>query len=99
MIVKIHEAEKGKKLVAICDSNLLGKKFEEGNLQLDLCSNFYKGEEKGPEEVKKCIKGAYIVNVVGEESIAFCVKIGLVEKDGVLTIGGIPHAEIVMMND
>ncbi len=98
MIVKSHSAE-GKKIVAICDSDLLGKKFEEGNKQLDLTSDFYKGKETGPEEVKKIILSAYIVNVVGEESIAFCIKLGIIDKGGILKIDGIPHAQAVLVQE
>ncbi len=31
-------------IVAICDSELLGKYFEEGNFQLDVKESFYKGD-------------------------------------------------------
>jgi hypothetical protein len=99
MIVKVHKTPEGKKLVAVCDAEILGKKFEEGNLQLDLTSNFYKGEEKGPEEVKEILKGAYMVNIVGEESIAFFIDLGLIEKEHILKIGGIPHAQAVILRD
>ena len=99
MIVKIHKTPDGKKLVAVCDSGLLGKKFEQGNLQLDLTSDFYKGEEKSSEEVKEIIKGAYIVNVVGQESVAFFISLGIIEKGHVLEVGGIPHAQAVICQD
>lgn len=97
MIVKIHNVQEGKKLVAICDSELLGKKIEHGDLQLDLASDFYKGEEKSPEEVEDIIKGAYLINVVGDESIAFCIKIGVIDKGHVLKVGDIPHAQTVVV--
>ena len=40
MIVKVHRTPDGRRLIAVCDNNLLGKKFEENDLQLDLTSNF-----------------------------------------------------------
>ena len=33
MIVKIHKAEQNKKILAVCDSDLLGKKFKRGRRQ------------------------------------------------------------------
>ncbi|MBW2979925.1 DUF424 domain-containing protein [Candidatus Woesearchaeota archaeon] len=99
MIVKTHKTPDSRKLVAICDSELLGKKFEEGNLQLDLASDFYKGEEKGAEEVKEIIKDAYIVNVVGGESVAFCIELEIIDKKHILRIGGVPHAQAVIMQE
>ncbi|MFC1704779.1 DUF424 domain-containing protein [Nanoarchaeota archaeon] len=99
MIVKEHKTPEGKKLVAICDSDLLGKKFEQGNLQLDLTSGFYKGKEMGAEEVKEILKDCYIVNVVGDESIAFLVSLGIIDKKHVLKVGGVPHAQAVLCQD
>jgi len=99
MIVRVHKTPDGKKLVAVCDSELLGKKFEQGNLQLDLTSDFYKGEEKNGDEVKEIIRGAYIVNVVGQESVAFFISIGIINKKHVLKIGGVPHAQAVIVQD
>ena len=49
MIVKIHTSYRY--VVAICDSDLLGKKFEEGQFQLDVKESFFKGEEKPKEKV------------------------------------------------
>ena len=43
MFVKIHKSYRT--VVAICDSNLVGKKFEEGKRQLDVKESFYRGEE------------------------------------------------------
>jgi len=51
MIIKIHKSPDGKKVVALCDSNLLGKVFEQDKVQLDLRSDFYKGEEKQEKEI------------------------------------------------
>lgn len=97
MIVKVHKNTEGQFLLAICDNNLIGKKFEEGNLQLDLSSDFYKGEEKSEEEIMSLIKGAYMLNVVGEESIEFALKNDLIEKEHIIKIKNIPHAESVFV--
>lgn len=98
MIVKIHQTN-NKKIVAICDENLLGKKFEEKNLQLDLSSNFYKGKRKTEQEILDIIKDAYIVNVTGKKSTEIILKIGLVDKKNIIKINNIPHAQILMIKD
>jgi hypothetical protein len=46
MIAKIHKTFDGRNVLAVCDSDLLGKKFEEKDLQIDLNSDFYKGKKK-----------------------------------------------------
>ena len=91
MLVKIH---KGSRLViAICDSELIGKKFEEGNMQLDLTGGFFKGDEKTREEVKEIIEDGRqedaCFNIVGEESVELCKEMGVVKDEGVEEIDGV----------
>lgn len=96
MITKVHKTPDGRKIVAVCDNDLIGKKFEEKNLQLDLSSSFYNGEEKSEEEIIELIKGSYIVNIVGEKSINLAVKLGIVDKKNVIKIKKIPHAQVIL---
>ncbi len=98
MIVKIHKSYDGKKVIAICDSEILGKKFEDGGMQLDLSCNFYKGEEKGEEMLLEEMKKPCSVNVVGEKSVKFFVDRGLVDKKNIIKIKNIPHARCVIMD-
>ncbi len=95
MIVKVHNTPNGK-MLALCDTEILGKTFEEGERQLDLDSQFYRGEEKSDEEVEMLLKDVYVVNAVGEKSIGLLVSKGLVEEDAVLRIAGVPHAQCVV---
>lgn len=96
MIVKVHKTLDGRRLVAICDSDLIGKRFEEGKLQLDLSSNFYKGEEKSKEELIELIKGSCIINIVGEKSIRFALKLGIVDRRNIIKIKSVPHAQAIL---
>lgn len=95
MIAKIHPTPNGK-MLALCDSDLLGKRFEEGELQLDLESQFYKGEEVSDDELEKIIKGIYIINAVGETSIKFLISHDLIEESNVKKVADIPHAQCVV---
>lgn len=98
MIVKIHKGPDGNKVIAMCDSDILGKKLEQGNLQLDLTSSFYQGEEMSEdkllEEIKKC---PCHLNVAGVKSIEFLSEHGLVDKKKVLRIDGVPHEQIIIV--
>lgn len=96
MIVKVHQAPNGKKIVALCDSSILGKSFDEGSRVLDLASDFYKGEEKSDNEVMRIFAGAYIVNLAGERSVGLGLKTGIINKGNVITVCGIPHAQAVL---
>ena len=89
-------------VVAICDSDLIGRKLEDqdGKRVLDLSGEFFKGEEKSEEEVKEIIfKGNQedaSFNIVGEESCKVAKEIGLVEDEGIGFIENVPVALVLM---
>lgn len=94
MIVKVHKRE-GRTVVAVCDSDLIGKKFEEGDRQLDLTSDFYAGEERDEKEVGDLIRNADIVNLVGEEAVRLGLEEEVITQDQIIKIDGVPHAQSV----
>lgn len=98
MILKIHEIRdgSGRKMAAVCDSELINKRFEEKGLQLDLTTDFYKGEEKSEEEISKATKDCCIVNFVGERSVKLGIKEGIINKDKVIRIKGVPHSQAML---
>lgn len=98
MIVKVHYNH-GRKIVVIIDSDLWGKKLEEGNKQLDLTAEFYKGEERSSEEVKGMVKGAYILHIVGRKSIDLALKHAWIDKTNIIRVKDVPHTEIVFIEN
>ncbi|MCS7134728.1 MAG: DUF424 family protein [Candidatus Pacearchaeota archaeon] len=94
VLIRIHEAYR--KIVAVCDPELLGKKFEEGNLQLEINERFYNGKKIDEKSAIKILKKAQAedacFNFVGEKSIKIAIKAGIIDKECVLRIQGIPHA-------
>ena len=93
MLVKKHFSGK-KFILAICDSELIGKKFEEGKKVLDLSSEFYKGKEVDDGKAVRLIKRAYIINAVGNKTICFLLKNKIIKQKDVLEIAHIPYAQI-----
>ncbi len=87
-------------VVAICDSELLGKCFEEGIFQLDIKESFYKGDKKTEREVLQIISDMKsedaTFNIVGEKSTNCAVKSGLILKNSIKKIQGIPFALVLM---
>ena len=98
MLVKIHKKEH-RTIVAVCDKQLLGKLLEENSKQLDLRGDFYNGEEKNAEEIGDLMRNADGVNLVGEESVALGLQEGVIEKEHVLTVKGVPHAQAVLIHE
>ncbi|MFC1768902.1 DUF424 domain-containing protein [Nanoarchaeota archaeon] len=93
MIVKKHKHE-NKLILSVCDNDLIDKKFEEGNLQLDLTQDFYKGEEANEDDVVKLVEIAQCAHVIGEKSVSLLVSKGIVKEEHVKKVSGIPHVEI-----
>ena len=95
MIAKKHHH--GKRLVlAVCDKDLLGKKFESDTMLLDLSSAFYKGEAIETAELKELCKKAYIINAVGEKSTKMLVEIKLASPKEIKKVNDIPHIQLLI---
>jgi|SRR3989344_5182571 len=82
-------------LVVITDVDIIGKKFEEERLQLDLTKKFYQGEPKNKEEVKKIMMTARHLHLTGKGAVAIGVELDIVDPKKILFIDKIPHAEIM----
>ena len=94
--LKIHR--KGNELlIGACDEKLLGKKFEDGKFQIDISKEFYEGKRISKDILKKYLEDATIANLVGKETIKCAIDIGLIDPDCVITIKGVPHAQMVRM--
>ncbi len=92
--IKIHKSYRI--VAAFCDSNLVGKKIEEGKKQLDLRESFYKEKEVSYEEaisimIKQAREDATF-NIVGEESIKAALEVGIIGKESIGYINKIPFA-------
>lgn len=99
MIVKVHKHE-GRTIVAVCDDELIGKKFEEGGKQLDLASAFYRGDQYTDKQlVGDMIRNADIVNLVGTMSVSLGLEEGIINKEKIIHINGIPHAQAVIEHE
>jgi hypothetical protein len=84
-------------LVAVCDCNILGRRFEEGALHIDVCADFFGNEKATPKEVKMALSNATIANFVGMRAVDFAINLGYVDKQSVLMIDGVPCAQMVLM--
>ncbi len=83
-------------LLVVTDSDLLGKLFEEGKIQLDLRSTFYKGEEKTKEEVKTLLVGARDIMLTGKAAVALGIELDLVDPKKILYVQKVPHAQVAL---
>ncbi len=94
MYVKIHR-DKYSEIVAVSDEDLIGKSLDDGKISINISERFYRGDKLNESEAAKILKNAKNVNAIGEESVQLCIKLGLIDKENVLRIKGVPHAQII----
>ena len=87
-------------VVALCDKELIGKKFVEEKFQLDIKESFYKGEETNEEKALEILKNMSLedatFNIVGEKSIKTAIKAGIINENSIGKIKGIPFALVLI---
>ena len=93
-MVSIKKYERGP-VISICDADIMGKTFEEGNRILDLSSDYYIGDLKSESELNNLIKGSCNLNFIGENSVNFGIKNELIEEQNILRVQKIPHAQCI----
>ncbi len=84
-------------LVAICDKNLLGKTFENERLRLEVKKEFYGGEVINKNKACELLSIATIANLVGKEIVSLAIELKIIEKENVIEIKNIPHAQMVVL--
>lgn len=94
--MKIYRVER-EVLVAVCDRSIRGKIFEEGDVRLEISEEFYGDELYTREEVAEALRHATIANLSGKESVALGIEVGIIDRDKVLRINGIPHAQFARL--
>lgn len=98
MYLKIHDSYR--KVIAVCDKELIGKKFVEGKRQLDVRENFYKGEEIEKEkllrilEVEKTNDATF--NIVGERAVKLALDAGVVTERNVGKVQDVVFALVLL---
>ena len=97
MFLKVHKAYRD--VIAICDSELLGKRFEQGKFQLDVKESFYKGERAGEVEIielmKRMSREDATFNIIGNKTVNAALKAGIINENEVGEIQGVKFALIL----
>jgi hypothetical protein len=87
-------------VVAVCDSELLGKRFEEGLFQLDVKESFYGRDEKSESEtieiLKKMRREDATFNIVGKKSVRTALKAGIINEESIGKVQGVEFAIVLL---
>ena len=97
MLVKIHKSYR--EVVAVCDSELLGKKFEQDKAVLEV-TDFYNGEGIEKQTLVKLLqdyaKEDATFNIIGEKSIQAALEAGIITQQGIRKVQNIPFALVLL---
>jgi len=92
--IKVHKSYRT--VVAMCDSEILGKKFEEGIKQLDVRENFYNGElveeDEAVRELQRQAREDATFNIVGEKAVAIALKSTIIDQESIGKVDNVPFA-------
>jgi uncharacterized protein len=87
----------GHVILAMCDCELLGKTLREGKIVFKIKEEFYNGGKVSVEEAIAMIDNSTIVNMVGAACVERAIKKGYVHPEAIITIEGVPHAQIMKL--
>jgi len=93
LFAKKHEFEY-KVILAVCDKEHVGKKFEDKEISFTTSEKFYKGKEITPEELIELLKESDSANLFGDKCVLIAVKEGFLSEQSVKKIAGISHGQI-----
>ena len=94
--LKLHRREE-QVLVAACDESLLDKEItdDKRGIKINLRKDFYYQQIVPKEVFIEFLKIATIGNFFGDETINAAIEANYIDKNCILYIGGIPHAQFV----
>ena len=85
------------KLLAVCDSDLLGKTIEEKNMSLSVSKDFYGGKDHEKKDILVLAKKSTIINAVGNKIVSLLMDEGIVSEKCVIKINDVMHAQVVVI--
>ena len=97
MITKKHKTHEGKIIISVCDSDLIDKVFDDGKLQIDLNSDFYKGENLDENKIFELLKNCYLAVFIGKKSVGFGIKKQIIDESKVIKIKEVPFAQVMFL--
>ena len=82
--------------IACCDEELLNQIIKEGNLKIEIKSQFFGEELISITDAIEILKNSCFFNIVGEKIISHAIEHKIISKDGVREINGVPMAMKMM---
>jgi hypothetical protein len=78
----------------VCDRELINTTITHEKLNVKITEDFYGNSPATEEEIRKALKTAGNINLMGERSVSLAIEMGLITRSGCIMIGDVPHAQI-----
>ena len=95
--VKIYR-RMGEVLVAVADSEIVGKVFRGDGIKIEVTESFYHGDTVGEEAMLQRLRLATIANLVGNRCVRSAIEHGFIDGKNVIRIGEVSHAQFARMS-
>ncbi|MFG1449290.1 MAG: DUF424 family protein [Thermoplasmataceae archaeon] len=89
----------GEVLLAAADSDLINREFSSGKLKIKVLPEFYGETSVNDVTFLSSLGICTIANLVGKHAIDLAVEEGLVDRENILMIGDVPHAQFARMTE
>jgi hypothetical protein len=96
LLLNERETDEGL-LVSVCDADVVGETFEDGDVSLTVDAGFYDGDEADEAAVVESLGRCAIANIVGTRAVGLAVERGFVEEENVLDFEGTRHAQLLWL--
>jgi hypothetical protein len=93
MFLKVHRTPEGE-ILAVCDRELLNTTLVHRDVEVQISETFYGNTPAGEERVRAALATATNANLFGRRTIEIAIACGAVDRDCVVLVGGVPHAQV-----
>ena len=78
------------RMLNICDAELVGRTLNKSDVTINISKSYFAERIVEENEAEQLLKNASIINMVGKETIALSVRVGVGSTKGVKEIDGVP---------
>lgn len=96
MILTERQTDRGL-LVTVCDPDVLGETFDNGDVEFAVNESFYGGDEADETAVRESLARANVANLVGVEIVELAMEEGYVDEVNVLDLEETLHAQFMRL--
>ena len=87
----------GNRILNVCDPDLLDKTVKDEKSTIKISSTYYNEQMRNDSEVKSLLGQCTSVNLVGENTIALALEIGIGSEKAIRRIQGVPFLIVFLV--